>query len=124
MQFVNDPSFGDVPAVGEGEVLLARRVECGSAARWAPNGDAVALAEWLGPNFRALDGVVYRATEGGTLVPVDWLAQEVVLVRPPAGEIHVVSKHVLAAEYAQVVGEADVVKPKPVKRAAKKAVES
>ena len=106
LEFVNDPQFDGLPLVGEGHVLVARRTECGRAARWVPGGSVVALAEFLGPEFPVLDNTLYyRESSGGGLFPVDLSHPFMVLV-PPAGEPSFVAPMYVPTQHAQVVDPA------------------
>jgi len=103
LEFVNDPQFDGLPLVGEGHVLVARRTECGRAARWVPGGSVVALAEFLGPEFPVLDNKLYERRQiDGALLPVD-LSDPMWVFVPPAGEPAMFAPVALTPRYAQVV---------------------
>ncbi len=102
LEFVNDPQFDGLPLVGEGHVLVARRTECGRAARWVPGGSVVALAEFLGPEFPVLDNRLYERQLGGALMPVE-LSYPMWVFVPPAGEPVMFRPESLTPQYAQVV---------------------
>lgn len=103
MLFVNDPKIEDVPAVGSGVVLVSERTRAGEAVRWSPSGDAQALAVFLGPNFKSFEGTVFCVSAQNVMTPVSWLGEDVVVVKPPAGEIFVVWPGSFTQEFAKVV---------------------
>lgn len=105
MRFVNDPVFGSVPPVGVlgVPVLVANRRACGEARLWDPvSGDAVALAEFLGGSFVAVDGGLFLRRSDGWLEPQGWVSDRVVVVRPPAGDPFTVVEHRFVSEFAAV----------------------
>jgi|GEM_PF-5313648 hypothetical protein len=120
LEFVNDPQFDGLPLVGEGHVLVARRTECGRAARWVPGGSVVALAEFLGPEFPVLDNRLYERQLGGALMPLDLNWPMWVFV-PPAGEPVMFRPESLTPQYAQVVDSAQYAQVPDPRAAAVKA---
>lgn len=115
---VNDPVFGDLPAVGETPGVIAERMRSGLAVVWDPKtGDAGALAAFLGDDFVSFEGTVYARRAGGRLDPVDWSRQAVVVVRPPAGDIFTLGEPELKSAFARVadgLGVPVVVEEEPV----------
>lgn len=120
LEFVNDPQFDGLPLVGEGHVLVARRTECGRAARWVPGGSVVALAEFLGPEFPVLDNRLYERQLGGALMPVE-LSYPMWVFVPPAGEPVMFRPESLTPQYAQVVDSAQYAQVPDPRTAAVKA---
>lgn len=103
--FQNDPKIDELPKVGEEPALLAPRTSCGLAAVWDPaDGDAGALASFLGAAFVSFEGQVYQRHENGALSPVQWTNRKVVVLRPPAGDFRFIDAQSLTSEYAMVVG--------------------
>lgn len=104
MEFVNDPQFDGLPLVGAGHVLVAKRTECGRAARWVPGGDVVALAEFLGPAFPVVGDKVFEQRADGSLFPLDLVHPFWAFV-PPAGDPVLFQPVGLTSGFAQVVAD-------------------
>lgn len=117
MAFKNDPKFADIPAVGSAAgVLVAPRTQSGEAVRWSKDGDPQALQVFLGDAYAVFEGQVMkrRIPFGSGLDPVEWLTKEVVLIRPPAGELIVLTEDLLTQQYAMVdpsTGDMEFIQP-------------
>lgn len=111
--FVNDPQFDALPKVGEAPALLGPRTQSGEAVRWSKDGDPDALAAFLGDAFVSFEGRVWQRMNGGALEVVEWTGKDVVLVRPPAGNVFHIPKLDLVSLWA-IVTAVDDPEPQPV----------
>ena len=105
MKFINDPTLADLAPVGSGApVLVAPRTRSGEAYFWRPGGDAQALVDFIGQHkFVSVAGEVYQRMFDGTLQPFD-VKQDLVVVRPPAGEPFFLTPDEFKQEFARVDG--------------------
>ncbi len=73
-----------------GRGLVALRTVAGEAFCWVPGGDVDEFVGFVGSEFQAVGGQVYRRVADGVLVPFD-VNVPLVVVKPPAGDMHFLS---------------------------------
>lgn len=73
-----------------GRGLVALRTVAGEAFRWEPGGDVDEFVGFVGDEFQAVAGQVYRRIADGVLVPFD-VNRSLVVVKPVAGDMHFLS---------------------------------